>query len=260
MPTSKALRQWLAAIRGAAPDRRRPGGGWKEPTQPRRDHRPRRPRGAGGRPRRAAQGRRELGAGRLDGGVDRRRAARCARRSTQRARRELERAPSEPGVWPALGRVPARRRQLVFAASSMPVRDQEAFLPPGRDARALPRQPRRQRDRRARLHRGSAPPPQRRPDLGRARRPRLAHDLGGLAAARRRPRAAARRARQRRRRDLPLPAPGRGGRRADEFEALLGTPVGAGPAAAPPSSSGWTSQWPETRKRSSRLWRGAPAS
>ena len=50
-----------------------------------------------------------------------------------------------------------RDGDLVYTASSMPIRDQETFLGSGRGRRPLPLQPRRQRDRRARSPRGSGP-------------------------------------------------------------------------------------------------------
>lgn len=121
MPTSKPLRAWLAAS-GAEEIVVDPYGGWNEPT------------------RRAAAILRadptELAAGwaaRLDG------SGRTAPESWRAAERaalavletelngELE--PTEPGLQLALGRA-HRDGDLVYTASSMPIRDQEAFLPP----------------------------------------------------------------------------------------------------------------------------------
>ena len=97
---------------------------------------------------------------------------------------------------------------VVFAASSMPVRDMEAFVWPGRErVRFLS-------NRAPTASTGWSPPPPGRGclrgrDLGGARRPRLGPRPGRPA----RPAAvesAPARARQRRRRHLPFPAPGRG--------------------------------------------------
>ena len=92
---------------------------------------------------------------------------------------------SEPAVAAELGALLPAQATL-FVASSMPVRDIETFWPvaAGPAARAL--QPRRQRHRRRSSRAPSAPPP-------RATAPvvlligdvALAHDLGGLLAARR---------------------------------------------------------------------------
>jgi 2-succinyl-5-enolpyruvyl-6-hydroxy-3-cyclohexene-1-carboxylate synthase len=122
MPTSKPLRAWLAAS-GAEQIVIDPGCGWNEPT------------------RRASALLRadptELAAGwaaRLGDEraeqpalwVEAEREARAALDS------ELERADSlsEPALHLALGNT-HRDGDLVYTASSMPIRDQEAFLPPG---------------------------------------------------------------------------------------------------------------------------------
>jgi 2-succinyl-5-enolpyruvyl-6-hydroxy-3-cyclohexene-1-carboxylate synthase len=120
MPTSKPLRSWLAAS-GADQIVVDPHGGWNEPT------------------RRAAALLRadptELAAGwaaRLD---REERAAPEPWLAAERAalailRTELENSePSEPALHLALGRA-HRDGDLVYTASSMPIRDQEAFLPP----------------------------------------------------------------------------------------------------------------------------------
>jgi 2-succinyl-5-enolpyruvyl-6-hydroxy-3-cyclohexene-1-carboxylate synthase len=120
MPTSKPLRTWLAAS-GASEIVVDPSGGWNEPTN------------------RAAALLRadptELASGwaaRL--GEDRSAPARWleAERSARAAlEAELEGVgePTEPGLHLALGRA-HRDGDLVYTASSMPIRDQEAFLAP----------------------------------------------------------------------------------------------------------------------------------
>ncbi len=141
MPTSKALRQWLAAIAGLRQIVVDPAGDWKEPTRRaemllRAD------------PAKLAAGLTE----RLKAGAEARRTAPAqASGETGGAPAWLERwldaqrrlaagvgdelarleEASEPGVWPALAGV-LRDGDNVLAASSMPVRDQETFMPPGR--------------------------------------------------------------------------------------------------------------------------------
>ena len=128
MPTSKPLRQWLAGC-GADQIVIAPRGGWNEPT---------------GRaaaivrvdPAALAQGI----AARLEPssrsswtdawlGADA-----AARTAIEGALAELDQ-PSEPGLAAALGGAYADG-DLVYTASSMPIRDQETYLPPG-DADAL---------------------------------------------------------------------------------------------------------------------------
>ena len=128
MPTSKALRRWLSEIEGLRQIVIDPVGDWKEPTRRaetllRAD------------PRLVAEGLSE----RLKAGSAARRA--WPRRWTDAQHRmglrlagelrELD-EPSEPGVWLELA-AHLRDGDQVLAASSMPVRDQEAFLPPGRE-------------------------------------------------------------------------------------------------------------------------------
>ncbi|HWM64681.1 MAG TPA: 2-succinyl-5-enolpyruvyl-6-hydroxy-3-cyclohexene-1-carboxylic-acid synthase [Solirubrobacterales bacterium] len=121
MPTSKPLQAWLAES-GADQIVVDPVAGWNEPT------------------RRAAALLRadptELAAGwaaRL--GEERQPptawldAERAAREAIEAELDEIE-APSEPGVQLALGAA-HDDGDLVYTASSMPIRDQEAFLPPG---------------------------------------------------------------------------------------------------------------------------------
>ncbi len=120
MPTSKPLRLWLAAS-GADQIVVDPGAGWNEPT------------------RRAAAILRadptELAAGwaaRL--GVEERPVPAAWLDAEHAAREAIEaelggrESPSEPGLQLALGRS-YRDGELVYTASSMPIRDQEAFLP-----------------------------------------------------------------------------------------------------------------------------------
>ncbi len=136
MPTSKALRQWLGEIPGLRQIVLDPIGDWKEPTRRaetllRAD------------PRLVLEGLTE----RLKAGAEARRAATAGSEQSAWADRwtdaqhrmgaavakELQDMDelSEVGVWPALAEVLADGDQ-VLAASSMPVRDQEAYLPPGR--------------------------------------------------------------------------------------------------------------------------------
>ena len=166
---------------------------------------------------------------------------------------EAERARRLAGA----GRGAARRRSGL-AASSMPVRDQEAFLPPGRaSVRFLANRGANGIDGLISTAAGAAA--ERRPDLGGARRPR----------ARPRPR------RPRPRRATPelrLLVLDNGGGGIFHFlpqaEAVAEPrssrrcwgPRRGSTSAAPPSCSGWTSRWPETRTRSSRPWRETRAS
>jgi 2-succinyl-5-enolpyruvyl-6-hydroxy-3-cyclohexene-1-carboxylate synthase len=131
LPTSKLLRQWLAAIEGLDQVVIDPAGEWREPTrraatlvraEPVATARSIAERLARLRPGASAVAGAPFAAAWLeaeravgdvvDGEVDR-----------------LEEL-SEPGVWHALGRA-LRDGDSVFAASSMPVRDLEAFLRPG---------------------------------------------------------------------------------------------------------------------------------
>lgn len=125
MPTSKPLRSWLAAS-GADQIVVDPGGGWNEPS------------------RRAAALLRadpvELAAGwatRLEGLEGAERAlperwieAEAAAQAALDASFEDDGALTEPGLHRALGRA-HRDGDLVYTASSMPIRDQETFLAAG---------------------------------------------------------------------------------------------------------------------------------
>ena len=199
----QAAAPWLAAS-GADQIVVDPYGGWNEPTRPRGGDPARRPDRAGGRAGRAARDAAGARAPRRWLDAERGR-ARGVRDPSSRASDEL---PS-PALHLALGRA-YRDGDLVYTASSMPIRDQEAFLPPSdadvlflcnRGANGIDglvssgigaahgERPA-DHDR----HRRPRPPP-------RPRRPRR--------AARRLDPGPDRRDRQRRRRDLPLPAPGR---------------------------------------------------
>ena len=139
MPTSKSLRQWLGTVPGLRQIVADPFGDWKEPTR-------RAETIVRGDPGALALGLAE----RLKAGAAARRAAAVAVGSKPWAQRwtaadervreavsgEMEDSPelsecNEPAVWLELaGNL--RDGDQVLAASSMPVRDQEAFLPAGR--------------------------------------------------------------------------------------------------------------------------------
>ena len=223
MPTSKPLRTWLAAS-GADQIVVDPRGGWNEPT------------------RQAAALLRadptELAAGwaaRVDRG-DREyaelwRGADAAAAESVVAELGGEAAPTEPGLHLALGAA-HRDGDLVYTASSMPIRDQEAFLPAGEtDATFLCNRGANGIDGLISSGIGAAAASGRPTtivtgDLG------LLHDLGGLAALR----------------DVETPVrivvidndgggifhflPQAGALDGEEFEALLGTPRGVSAAKA----------------------------
>ncbi len=232
MPTSKALRQWLSAIPGLRQIVVDPGGDWKEPTR-------RAETVLRANPAALAEGLSE----RLKASAGARRAASgepgaepwsatwtaAGERVEEAIRREIENSPelsdnNEPGVWPALA-ANLREGDQVMAASSMPVRDQEAFLPSGRArVRFLANRGANGIDGLISTAAGAAAASGARTwavlgDLA------FAHDLGGLALARRVP-------------ELRLLVLDNGGGgifhflpQADavseqEFEALLGTPSG----------------------------------
>jgi 2-succinyl-5-enolpyruvyl-6-hydroxy-3-cyclohexene-1-carboxylate synthase len=131
LPTSKPLRQWLAAIDALDQIVIDPAGEWREPT-----------RRAGtlvrGEPAATARAISErlsrlrpgavtvAGAPFATAWLD---AERAVREAVDRRLEELDEL-SEPGIWGALGRA-LQDGDSVFAASSMPVRDLEAFLRPG---------------------------------------------------------------------------------------------------------------------------------
>ncbi|MEJ7875070.1 MAG: 2-succinyl-5-enolpyruvyl-6-hydroxy-3-cyclohexene-1-carboxylic-acid synthase [Solirubrobacterales bacterium] len=123
MPTSKALRTWLGSLEGADQLVVDPAGTWNDPTR------------AAGITLRAdpATLARDLAA-RLDtpGPSDFDEAWRLAGEAAARAIREVlsrhSGNPTEPGAHMALGAA-LRDGDLMFVASSMPIRDSEAFLP-----------------------------------------------------------------------------------------------------------------------------------
>jgi 2-succinyl-5-enolpyruvyl-6-hydroxy-3-cyclohexene-1-carboxylate synthase len=131
LPTSKPLRQWLAAIEGLDQIVIDPVGEWREPThrastvvrsEPSATIRALVERLSRLRPGAAAVEGSPFASAWLE-------AERAVRETVDGHLSSLEEL-SEPGVWEALGRA-LRDGDSVFAASSMPVRDLEAFLRPG---------------------------------------------------------------------------------------------------------------------------------
>jgi 2-succinyl-5-enolpyruvyl-6-hydroxy-3-cyclohexene-1-carboxylate synthase len=131
LPTSKPLRQWLAAIEGLDQIVIDPVGEWREPTrrastmlrsEPAATARALGERLSRLRPGAAAVAGAPFAAGWLE-------AERAVRDAVDNRIESLD-ALSEPGVWHSLGSA-LRDGDSVFAASSMPVRDLEAFLRPG---------------------------------------------------------------------------------------------------------------------------------
>ncbi|HEY7150546.1 MAG TPA: 2-succinyl-5-enolpyruvyl-6-hydroxy-3-cyclohexene-1-carboxylic-acid synthase [Solirubrobacterales bacterium] len=131
LPTSKPLRQWLAAIDGLDQIVVDPHGDWREPTR-RAATIVRAETAAVARALAERISRMRPGAAAIEGSpfasawLDAERAVRDAVDEHLSSLDEL----SEPGVWTALGGA-LRDGDSVFAASSMPVRDLEAFLRPG---------------------------------------------------------------------------------------------------------------------------------
>ena len=126
MPTCKPLRQWLAAIPGCGAARRSTRShGWNEPS-----------RIAGAivraHPEPLCEGLVERFAGRRPdhGWADSWLAAAGAAGEAIAAGLDRADNPTEPGLQRALGDAYADG-ELVYTASSMPIRDQEAFLPSG---------------------------------------------------------------------------------------------------------------------------------
>jgi 2-succinyl-5-enolpyruvyl-6-hydroxy-3-cyclohexene-1-carboxylate synthase len=122
MPTSKPLRAWVA--RAGAEIAVDPRGGWNEPTR----------RAAAivrADPAALATGIAErLEGTRRDSPAEWLDAEAAARRAFAAELESLD-VPTEPALQLALARA-YRDGELVYTASSMPIRDQEAFLPPGR--------------------------------------------------------------------------------------------------------------------------------
>jgi 2-succinyl-5-enolpyruvyl-6-hydroxy-3-cyclohexene-1-carboxylate synthase len=131
LPTSKPLRQWVAAIEGLEQVVIDPIGDWREPTR-RADSVVRADPAATARALTERLARLRPGASTVAGSpfaaswLD---ADRAVRDAVDRRLGQLDEL-SEPGVWTALGRT-LRDGDSVLAASSMPVRDAEAFLRPG---------------------------------------------------------------------------------------------------------------------------------
>ena len=122
MPTSKPLRAWLAASR-RRPDRRRPARRLERADPPRRGDPARRPdragRAAGRRgSARGPRGRRRSGS----------RPSAAAREAIDGGAGGARTSRPSPACTLALGGA-HRDGDLVYTASSMPIRDQEAFLP-----------------------------------------------------------------------------------------------------------------------------------
>src|SRR5215207_8714327 len=129
MPTSKALRQWLDSLQDLRLLVVDPTGGWNEPSH-RAESVVRAPSRsvASGLAERLADG-----AGRNGGWT---RAWMDADRRVAKVIREALEAlgePTEPGAHAALGAI-FRDGDVVYTASSMPIRDSEAFVAPGEAA------------------------------------------------------------------------------------------------------------------------------
>ncbi len=231
LPTSKPLRQWLAAIEGLEQIVIDPGGEWREPTrrastivraEPAPTARSLAERLSRLRPGASTVAGSPFAAAWLE-------ADSAVRSSVDGRLGELEEL-SEPGVWMALARV-LRDGDSVFAASSMPVRDMETFLRPGPEGvRIASNRGANGIDGLTSTAAGLAAGSGARTwavlgDLA------LFHDLGGLAAVRHAPEL----------RLIVIDNSGGGifhflpqaeALAGDEFEALLGTPSGLDPADA----------------------------
>jgi len=231
LPTSKPLRQWLEAIDGLDQIVVAPAGEWREPTRRATTLLRADPAGTA-RALAERLGRLRSGASTAAGApfatawLDADRAIAEALDGRLDGLDEL----SEPGVWLALGRA-LRDGDSVLAASSMPVRDAEAYLRPGPEGvRFVSNRGANGIDGLVSTAAGLAAGSGSRTwaalgDLA------LFHDLGGLAAARRFP-------------DLRLIVIDNSGggifhflpqaeaMAEPEFEALLGTPSGLDPAGA----------------------------
>jgi 2-succinyl-5-enolpyruvyl-6-hydroxy-3-cyclohexene-1-carboxylate synthase len=231
MPTSKPLRQWLAAIDGLEQIVVDASGEWREPTRraelivradPAATARSLTERLARLRPGASSVAGSPFASGWLEADA-------AVREAVDGRLRDLTEL-SEPGVWTALGAA-LRDGDSVFAASSMPVRDLEAFLRPGPEGvRIASNRGANGIDGLVSTSAGLATGGGARTwavlgDLA------LFHDLGGLAVARENP-------------DLRLIVIDNAGggifhflpqaesMDEPEFEALLGTPSGLDPAAA----------------------------
>ena len=121
LPTSKALRQWLASLRELRQIVVDPALGWNEPSnQAETIVRAEARSVAGGLADRLAGGRGDWQAAWLEAG-------RQAAATVDAALEALE-EPTEPGAHAALSRL-YEDGDLVYTASSMPIRDSEAFVP-----------------------------------------------------------------------------------------------------------------------------------
>ena len=231
LPTNKPLRQWLDAIEGLDQIVIDPVGEWREPTrragtivraEPLATLRALAERLARMRPGASAVRGAPFAAAWLD--------AEAAVRKVVDDRLESLGELSEPGIWGALGRA-LRDGDSVFAASSMPVRDAEAFLRPGPEGvRFYSNRGANGIDGLVSTSAGVSVQSGARTwavlgDLA------LFHDIGGLAAARMAPEL----------RLIVIDNSGGGifhflpqaeAMPEEEFEALLGTPAGLDPAAA----------------------------
>ena len=131
LPTSKPLRQWLVAIDELEQIVIDPAGEWREPTRRAATLMRSDPAGTA-RALTERLSRLRPGAATIAGSpfaagwLEAEQAVRDAVDGHLSSLGEL----SEPGIWQALGRA-VRDGDSVFAASSMPVRDLEAFLRPG---------------------------------------------------------------------------------------------------------------------------------
>jgi 2-succinyl-5-enolpyruvyl-6-hydroxy-3-cyclohexene-1-carboxylate synthase len=231
LPTSKPLREWLAAIEGLHQIVVDPAGEWRESTR-RATTLVRGEPVATVRSLSERLSRLRPGAATVAGSPYAARwleAERAVREAVDGRIESLDEL-SEPGVWRALGRA-LRDGDSVFAASSMPVRDLEAFLLPGPEGvRFASNRGANGIDGLVSTASGVASASRSRTwavlgDLA------LFHDLGGLAAARRAPEL----------RLIVIDNSGGGifhflpqaeAMPEAEFEALLGTPAGLDPADA----------------------------
>jgi 2-succinyl-5-enolpyruvyl-6-hydroxy-3-cyclohexene-1-carboxylate synthase len=231
VPTSKPLRQWLESIRGLEQIVVAPPGEWREPTR-RAGTIVRASAASAARGLTERLGRLRPGASAIAGApfaADWLAADTAVREALDARIANLDEV-SEPGVWLALGRA-LRDGDSVLAASSMPVRDAEAFLRTGPEGvRFASNRGANGIDGLVSTAAGLG--------VGSAARTwavlgdlALFHDLGGLAVARRQA-------------DLRLIVIDNSGggifhflpqaeaMASEEFEALLGTPSGLDPAAA----------------------------
>ena len=230
LPTSKPLRQWLGAIRGLRQIVIDPTAAWKDPTRTAETLLRAEPAAVASElAARLAAARsapaRDEDAAWASGWAEAERTVRAAVGDELAALESV----SEPGVWPVLAAALADGDQ-VLAASSMPVRDMEGYLPPGpARVRFISNRGANGIDGLVSTAAGAAASGARTwaviGDLA------LAHDLGGLAAASRAP-------------SLRLIVIDNGGggifhflpqaeaMEPGEFEALLGTPSGLDPERA----------------------------